>query len=289
MRKAQIVLQIHKDLLAGKLELPALPKIALKVKEVAADPDSDIFRLSLVAQSDPAFCGYLIEVSNSPLFRGSQAIKSVLNAINRVGLEGVKKLALSYAIKAVFSVENKALAKYLKSVWQQTTYTSSLAQVMARRSKTIDPEQALLAGLLQNIGELPLLFKALNYPDLMKSPKGLLALQNHYAGNIGACVLKQWQLEPEFINVTRNRNNWMRQHNGPADITDLLILARLHSFVGTPHMRKLPRLNQIPAFAKLDLGELGPKESFEFIEEAKDEIKQIQIALGGGKARATAI
>ena len=79
--------------------------------------------------------------------------------------------------------------------------------------------------------------------------------------------------------VARSREDWMRVHEGEADLADLITLARLHSYIGTSAMKTLPRINEIPAFHKLSLGEVGPSQSFEFIDMAKERIQQIRQAL----------
>ena len=152
---------------------------------------------------------------------------------------------------------------------------------MARQSQSFDADEALLAGLLLDIGTLPLLEKATRYVELIKDESAMNTLLNKYSANLGATVLRHWKMPAYFQDVTRNRENWHYIHQGKSDLVDLILLARLHSYVGTPMMKALPRINEIPAFFKLDLGELTPHQSYHFIEEASETIKETQRSLAG--------
>ncbi len=279
MSKATIVLQIHKDLVAGNLILPALPKVALKVKEVVSSSEATFADIEAIVKSDPAFAAHLIGIANSAMYKTLMPVQNITDAISRIGLKSLKDISISYSVKAMFNIRNKKINAYLQQIWFQTTYTAALAYVMAKRSKQFQPEQAMLAGLLQNIGTLPLLQKATQYNELVQDPAGVKALIDKYAASLGAAMIRSWKLEQAFQDVARHRGDWFRHHDGLPDLTDLLTLARLHSFVGTKTMRELPRINEIPAFFRLDLGDIGPEQSLAFIEQAKSDIQSLQQSL----------
>lgn len=71
----------------------------------------------------------------------------------------------------------------------------------------------------------------------------------------------------------------MRDPGPKADLADIVLLARLHCYVGTKRMQKLPRINQLPAFHKLTLGDLTPEMSLSIIQEAREDIREIQKSL----------
>lgn len=45
------------------------------------------------------------------------------------------------------------------------------------------------------------------------------------AGDIGALVLTRWQVPTTLIECARQRNKWLHDHDGEADLTDLALLA----------------------------------------------------------------
>ncbi len=136
-----------------------------------------------------------------------------------------------------------------------------------------------MASLLQDIGTLPLLEKATHYPGFIKNTAAINELLNQHAGRVGASVLRHWGMPVVFQEVAKQREHWSRHHNGEADLIDLILLARIHSYVGQPKMADLPRIDQLPAFDKMNLGELGPNQSFVFLEQAGEAIRDIRMAL----------
>ncbi|PCJ49743.1 MAG: hypothetical protein COA74_04645 [Gammaproteobacteria bacterium] len=68
----------------------------------------------------------------------------------------------------------------------------------------------------------------------------------------------------------------MRDKNPQADLADIILIARLHSYVGTAKMRDCPRISTLPAYHKLPFGSLGPHESMQILEQASEEIQEIK-------------
>jgi len=71
----------------------------------------------------------------------------------------------------------------------------------------------------------------------------------------------------------------MRRPDGPPDYCDLLIIAQLHSFVGTDHALAVPPLDQVPAMPRLNLGELTPHHSLAILEAAQEQIEETEALL----------
>ncbi len=283
MSKRSIIFQIHKDLVRGKLQLPTLPQVSLRIKKTASDPNTDIHKLSTVAESDPAFCGYLLQISNSPIYRGAVDIQNINLAIARLGIQNTSNLAMSYAIRALFSEKNKNNAHWLEHAWKNSTYTASVACVIAEHiQKSFDPDEALLAGLIQDIGCLPLIDKAEEYPELIENEKAMFLLFDRYACSVGAAVLRKWGLHSKFLDVVKNRDNWEYDSSPEANLTDLVLIAKMHTYLGHNLLKPVPKINQVPAFFKLQLEmELSPEASLKFIADAKQRITDMRNALGG--------
>lgn len=83
----------------------------------------------------------------------------------------------------------------------------------------------MLAGLLQDIGSLPLLAELEHWPDFPRDAEHLDGLCDYLSGDIGALVLTRWQVPTTLIECARQRNKWLHDHAGEADLTDLVLLA----------------------------------------------------------------
>ncbi|MBI2380879.1 MAG: HDOD domain-containing protein [Gammaproteobacteria bacterium] len=281
MTEHALFLQIFQRLRNGELPLPSLPDIGLRVREAVRDPNQSLQGIAKVVQMDPALAAYLVSVANSPLFRGAKAVDSCQTAVGRLGLSVTGNLVTSYSLKTLFANASTVLTKILRSHWQASVRLGALSSVLARQTRSADPDRALLGGLLQDIGTLPIIANLANKPAILADEAELAAIIEHYVVPVGGLLLKHWQFDEDMLKVVASREDWMRDPGPKAELADLVLLARLHAYVGTPAMRGCPRINAVPAYAKLNLGELSPAESLQILEAARQEIGEVQRLMAG--------
>ena len=101
------------------------------------------------------------------------------------------------------------------------------------------------------------------------------------SSKVGEMVLRRWQFDNDIITVVRECRDWMRDPDPKADYCDIVLLAQLYSYIDTPHMGEYPAIDEVPAFAKLPLGRLGPKMTIKVLEQARAEIEEIQQLIQG--------
>lgn len=275
LAKASLLGRITCALKDGSLELPSLPDIALEVRSATTERDLSIAALAKVIQQDPGLSAYLIKVSNCAHYRRATTAASLPAALNRLGIDAIRDLASSYAIKTLFYLKEPAIKKRLRDVWKRSVYTASLANVMAGRCG-FNPDQALLAGLLQDIGALPLLAELRQYPELLGDDASVEALLAEFTGKISGLILNRWQFPYEMVVAGLTREQWQRDGHERADLADLILIARYHTYLGEPAAQKLPPLRELPAFQRLRLGELGPEQGLLFLREAREEVESLR-------------
>lgn len=275
LARASLLGRISRALKEGTLELPSLPDIALEVRSVAAERDLGIAELAKVIQQDPGLSAYLIKVSNSVHYRRATAAASLSAALNRLGVSSTRDLASSYAIKTLFFLKEPVVKARLRDVWSRSVYTASLAHVMARRCG-FNPDHALLAGLLQDIGALPILSELRQYPALLGDAACIDTLLSEFTGKVSGLILNHWQFPHELVVTGLAREQWQRDKAGRADLADLILIARYHTYLGEPAAKKLPPLKDLSAFQRLALGELGPEQGLLFLREAREEVESLR-------------
>ncbi|WP_185964334.1 HDOD domain-containing protein [Aliikangiella marina] len=263
--------------------LPSLPSICVKIKQIAARPESDASSLGKAARVDPAFCGYLLKVSNSPQYRGNVKVTNINLAIGRLGMENTCNLARLYAIRSLFKSKKRSMQAWLQRSWEISTHTASVASVIAENIDTdVDPEQALLAGLVQDIGCLSLISEASDYPELINDDQAMEVLFDSHAATLGAGIVKEWGLGEEFIEVVRNRDNWSYNDSSEVNLVDIVQVAKLHTYLAYKKALQLPKLSSVPSFQKVMLNQhTSPEQSLQFVADAKQRITSIIRNLGG--------
>ena len=99
---------------------------------------------------------------------------------------------------------------------------------------------------------------------------------------VGVAVLKKWGLHEKFVDVVKNRDNWKYNEVDEVKLTDLVLIAKLHTYLGQKLLKPIPRINLVPSFVKLQVeAQLSPENSLQFIADAKQKISETRRALGG--------
>jgi HD-like signal output (HDOD) protein len=267
---------IYNDLLQDKLVIPTLPKIALGVRS-AIEQDLPVRKIELLIQADPALASLLVKTANSALYRSRQTVTTIEQAIIRMGLRVVKNLVTSYSLKNLFTTDNQHLKQRMKQLWVHNAEVAAVCFVLARHLKRFDPEHALLLGLLHNVGVLPVLSYARQFPDIVADEAKLDATIDDLKAEVGSIILSKWQFAEEFVTVAREAEQWLRDESGKTDYCDLVLVAKLHTYIGRGHTHKhLPQLYEIPAFKKMGLAEDNPGSGLSILADANDQSTEVR-------------
>jgi len=273
-------IQLFKDLLAGDLKLPSLPDVAQRIQQAFADNLVTAETVGVIIQSDPVITAKMIMVANSALYAGRVQIESLQQAVVRLGLENTRKLVMAYAVSELFRSETSAMKAHMRAVWKHSQHVASLCRLLAAQLDGFDAEQAQLAGLVHDIGEVAILQYAQQNEELRDNPEKLLEAVKSMRPKITGMLLEQWNFGPEFVSVGEESEEWFRNPTDQPDLCDLVLIAQYHAMIGTPQQRSLPPIAALPAFAKLGMGNLAIEQIIEFIKKSRDKIKLIESHLG---------
>ena len=270
--------EIYHDLLNDHLTIPTMPEVAVKIRRMIEQEDAPIPKLAKLVQSDPAISAKLIKSANGSLYHGQPLVETCSRAIARLGLNTTKHLVVSFMLRNLFEekISTKLLHQHAHALWHHSVEVAAISMALAQVTPGLDAEEALLAGLLHDIGELVILTYADNYSDLNRDPKALQAVIDQLKAEIGRTVLQEWQFPEAFLVTADEAENWLRNPGPKTDYCDVVLVAHLHSYFGTAKMAELPPLTEIPAFGKLADGSLTPEMSMQVLDEAKERIHEIR-------------
>ena len=137
-----------------------MPDVAIRVREAVHQGDVTVSQLAEMTLTDAALSARLIQVANSPLYRGRVEIEKLSNAISRLGMRTTRNLATNLVMKQIFQSKSAALAEIFQEVWEHSVSVSAISRALASRCRNLDPDQAMLSGLIHQIGKLPILMYA---------------------------------------------------------------------------------------------------------------------------------
>ncbi|HFD79680.1 MAG TPA: HDOD domain-containing protein [Gammaproteobacteria bacterium] len=269
------VKELIEDLENGQLQLPTLPEVALRVREVVDDEDANANQIADIIGQDAALSARLIQVANSPLYRGRQEIDRLSMVVARLGNKLVRTLVTSQVMKQMFQATNEIVDTRLRDIWEHSVQVASIARALAAQTPSVSPDQAMLAGLLHDIGVLPILYRAEERPELLETPELLDSLINDLHTRIGSAILHHWKFPAALVAVAAEHEDLKREHEGQADLVDVVMVANLQSRIDSNHPLAQAEWAHIPAFHQLGLdADVDEIELTEVAEEI-DEVQQL--------------
>lgn len=215
---------INKILEKG-IALPVLPDVALRARRIAEAPDSTVQDLVDVVAQDPAIAARLIQVANSAMYRSAQKLDGLNHVIARLGMRTVSQLIVSLATQQLFKATHPVVKKAMQDHWSFSAQIGALSHRIAREYTKLDPDQALLAGLLHGVGGIPVIVVAEDIPKLLEAPAVLNELVNSLEPRLGVKIMQAWDFPVMFQQVIAEVGNLAYTHDQPANFVDVVITA----------------------------------------------------------------
>ena len=279
--ESKLSFQLYRDLKNDKAILPSLPDLAMRIRRAIDDEMSDVREVARLVETDPSMTAKLLKVANSAFYAGTNEVETLPKAVVRLGMKTTKQLVMSFALRDIFSNKDPVIQERMLVLWKHSAQIAALCFVLARETKQIDPEEAMLIGLVHDVGTIAILNYIEKYPDLAEDPEALEETIDHMRGELGAMILREWKFAPAVIAGARDAENWIRQHNGPVDFTDLLIVAQVHERLRKKNIEGLPPMEKISATQRVLGDEASPEKSLEILHEAKAQVDEMRSMLRG--------
>ncbi len=253
---SQIVERVRQDIITAiktdQLVLPTLPEVALRVREVADDPRSDIEQLASVIGGDAALSARIIRVANSPLLRASRAIEDLKTALMRLGISYTCNIATGLAMEQMFQATSDLIDMRMREVWSRSSEVAGICHVLCRHYTKLRPDQATLAGLVHKIGVLPILTYAEDHPFLLNDSLTLDKVVDELHAPIGDLILRTWGFPEELAHIPSQHMNFQRAIP-KADYADIVTVAMLQSYAGSDSPLAHIDCSKVTSFERLGL------------------------------------
>lgn len=260
------------DISNNKIELPTLPEVALKVRETVEDDNVNAKNVSDVIGSDAALSARLIQVANSPMYRSSKPIEDIQMAVARMGFTVTRDLVIGLAMRQMFQATSDVTDLRLRLTWEHSTQVAGLTTMLCKHFTKLKADQAMLAGLVHDIGVLPILVRAEEYPELLENPVLLDKLTRELHSRLGTLILDSWDFPEELVNVAAQHENLEYDSGDKIDYVDLVQVANIQAHLGSNHPLGNIDMSKIPSCIKLgmtgeehDIGDIGDAEELQGI------------------------
>jgi len=267
------------ELSGGKIELPGFPHIVMRVQKVLADENADSNRIVKVLGSEPVLASQIVRMANSAALNPAGALVTDLRtAVSRVGLDTVRSATIAFAVRQLRDAPLlKGLEAPLGMLWKRSVMVASLSCVIARRMTQLNPDTALLGGLLQGIGRLYILTRASGHRALFADQENYQAIEQDWHLSIAAALLENWGIADEIVQAVHESENFDRDSRGPVGLADVLVVGTI---LGEHHNQPQVLQAQVHCAKPLHKLKLDAAACEAFIAESAKDIESLREALG---------
>jgi HD-like signal output (HDOD) protein len=273
------VQSLASELSKGKVELPSFPDIALRVRKVLSNENVSQDMVIRVVGSEPALAARLMQIGNSAALNFSgKPITELRTAISRMGFNMVRSAAIAFAMSQLKKQDAlKGLEKPLEELWKRSAAVAAMSHAVARRFSKVNPDMALLAGLLHGIGQLYILTRSAKHPGLFADQAAYTAIVRDWHTAIAKALLENWEMTEEVIEAVSHFEDLDRSHTGPVDLTDVVTVGNLlAAFKDHPETIEL-NMHDVIACKRMKLDRASYEQ---LIDESESEIEALRQALG---------
>lgn len=193
--------EIVEKLKKNEVAIPVLPKIFRDVQDTLDNPAASPEDLVQVIEKDAVISVRLIAAANSPLYRGSMPIRTVREAVPRLGIQEVKNVVFAIASKSLCQVENHLLKILFDKIWLHALACAYCAKTLAEKMNRNKPEEYFTIGLAHDIGKLMFL-QFISDSDLVKKVEHLsdiIPYLDEINTSLSGVILRHWRFGKGLI------------------------------------------------------------------------------------------
>ena len=221
-----IIRRLSAEVAQGEVRLPSLPGIAVRVQQVLDDPRAPRARVAQVIGADAALAARILRLASSAFFNPSgQPITDLRHALTRLGNQLTRCTAVSFSLQQMeFGAGQADVQPRIRELWRQGTLVAAIAYALARETRAAVPDEALMAGLMHNIGRL---YVAVNAPrdSIGRGDEAWEHLVDEWHPRIASAILRHWKFPDAIIEAVADQDAADHEPSGEGGLTDLLIAA----------------------------------------------------------------
>jgi HD-like signal output (HDOD) protein len=219
----------------GLSDLPSLSPVLAQLIATLGREDASVAEVAAIIRQDPVIAARVLRSANSAAYAGRGPVSSIRDALLRLGLVRIRRLALVASLYDAVPVRGTRAAREV--FWLHSLAVAHGSEIIARRAsgapEDFEPETAFLSGLLHDIGLLVLenhypreAAAVKRYADAEGVPlcAAELAVLQADHGELGALLTTHWSM-PDAITAAIRAHHRLElapdQHRWAASVVHL--------------------------------------------------------------------
>jgi HD-like signal output (HDOD) protein len=261
----------------GEIIFPTSVNAALRLQLALDDPDCHIEDAIKLVLGEPQLAARTVALANSAAFnRNGETVTNVRAAVMRIGYRSLQTLVASLVVRQFGArIVDPELRAKAEQLWAHTAHVAALAQVLARRVTFINPDTALFAAIVHEVGGFYLLSRADEFPGLLDAdPENWIELCEEV---VSREVMRKLTIPEPVMDAIRNLRNGLL-NMPPSTLLDTLLLANQLAPVPSPLALREQKPQPAHEDSALDfVMDRGTLDSI--LKESADEVQSMSAAL----------
>jgi HD-like signal output (HDOD) protein len=260
----------------GEIVFPTSVNAALRLQMALDDPNCHIEDAIKLVLGEPQLAARTVALANSAAYNrnGDQVITNVRAAVMRIGYSALQTLVASLVVRQFGArIQDPGLRAKAAQLWEHTAHVAALSAILARRVTFINPDTAMFAAIVHEVGGFYLLSRADEFPGLLdEDPEKWAELCEEV---VSREVMKKLMIPAPVASAIEGlRDAWVNLP--PGTLQDTLLMANLFAPVPSP----LTPLKEMPEHSESVLDFAVDEETLgEILEESSAEVKSMSAAL----------
>lgn len=269
---------IHKQLAMARL--PSLPQALLQIMELAERDDVGLAEIGAAVSQDAALAAKVLSTANSAYYSRGRSINSIDQCLSMMGAAQVRRIALNQSVAELFGRFQQASGFDMRYFWHHVLCVAITARELAKRLDYPNGDEAYLAGLLHDVGQLALLsVMSDRYLPIFKTATGEIGLMDKEQQafglahpEVGAWLAQRWNMHSFFADALLYHHEPLPRVRDAHLLVQVVNLANLFNslFEGEVHL----------ADADLAFWDLTVEEARAMAEAAEAEAKGVAESIG---------
>lgn len=227
-QRFQMLEDIAKEL-SGEVVFPTYFDAVLRLRKVLHDTNQPLANIAAVIAVEPLISAKLLHLANSVAFNpAGHEVVDIQSAITRLGINVVRSTAMAITMGQLLRAKGMAnFADITQVLWDHSIRTAASARVIARQRTSINPEEAMLAGLIHDLGAFYMLYRATQYEELRSRPDSVRYLIIEWHESIGVSLLGALGLPDEIVRATEEHDRLRRPPAALRTLSDVVYVANM--------------------------------------------------------------
>jgi HD-like signal output (HDOD) protein len=189
--------------------------------------------IARIVTNEAALAVRVIGMANSAAYRsGGRTITDVRSAITRIGLRALRGVIFAFAVMQIRAAQQLRPVQYrIGDVWQRSTVVATFSHLLASELRAehrqLDPELAMLGGLMHGVGKIYILAESALYPELADDGVLLDDIVRAWHAPAAGKLLEQWGLGLQVAEAVTGHDEADEALRSQATLADLLHAAMI--------------------------------------------------------------